>query len=89
MFVAVGAEQLPVAAVGRVVVVIAVFVMHFQELEIGVREGARAAAADPRVDFQRAFAIARGALVSVTTRVADELVEFVGGRGHLWSFCLA
>jgi len=86
VLVAVGAKQLPVAAIGGVVVVIAVFVMDFEQLEIGMREGARAAAADPRIHFQRAFAIAGGALVGVAAGVADELVEFVGGRGHGGSF---
>ena len=52
-FVAVGAQQLPVAAVGRIVVVIAVPVMDFEQLHVRPREFPRAPAADPRIELER------------------------------------
>ena len=56
--VAVRAQQLPVAAVGRIVVVVAVAVMDLEQLQVGVRERARATAADPRVELERLLAVA-------------------------------
>jgi hypothetical protein len=78
----VGAEQLPVAAARRVVVVVAVFVMHFQQLKIGVREGARTAATHPRLQFERLRAIALGTLVGVAPGVADDFVQPVVRLRH-------
>src|SRR5688500_13038624 len=56
--VAVHAQELPVAAVGRIVGVVVVTVVDCQFLQIGAGELARAAPADPRVHLQRALAVA-------------------------------
>src|SRR5690606_30770279 len=80
---AVHAQQLPVAAVGRVVVVVVVAVVDRQFLHVGAGELARAAAADPRVHLQRPLAVAFLALGGRATRVGDDAVEAgIVGRGH-------
>lgn len=81
--VAVQAQQLPVAAVGRVVVVIMVAVMHGQLLHVGAREFAHAAPADPRIHFQGTFAVAALALVGGAARFGDDFVQ--PGRVGLFS----
>src|SRR5690606_33805035 len=55
--VAVHAQQLPVAAIGRVVVVVVVAVVDRQLVHVGAGELARAAPADPRVHLQRPLAV--------------------------------
>src|SRR5262249_40437123 len=53
--VAIGAEILPVAAVRRVVIVVAVLVVDGQEVQVRRLELARAASADPAVQRQRSL----------------------------------
>jgi len=48
---AIQAQQLPVAAIKRVIVVIVVPMMNGQLTEVSVREFAAAATADPRIDL--------------------------------------
>ena len=55
--VAIDAEVFPVAAVRRVVVVVAVLVVHGEQVEIRRVELTCALGANPAVDFQRAGAI--------------------------------
>src|SRR2546421_239373 len=55
---AVEAQQFPIAAVGRVVVVIVVPVMNRQLTQVRVREFAAAATADPRIELERLLSIA-------------------------------
>ena len=73
--VAVETEQLPVAAVGRVVLVIVVAVMHSQFAQVAAGEFAGTAAADPWVDFQGLFAIALIARVRRAAGIGDDAVE--------------
>jgi hypothetical protein len=49
IIVAIGAEVFPVAAIGWIIVVVTVAVMHGQEMEIGLIELAGAFGADPSV----------------------------------------
>src|SRR5262249_59905619 len=77
--VAVDAEVLPVAAVGRVVVVVAVLVVHGEEVQVGALELARTLGADPAVEGERALAIALLARARGIRRLADQGVD-VGGR---------
>ena len=63
---AVQAQQFPVAAIGRVVVVIVVPVMYGQLTKVGVCEFARAATADPRIDLERLLSVTLFALCSST-----------------------
>src|SRR5206468_10795409 len=75
ILVAVGAQQFPVAPIRRVIVVIVVAVMDFQQLEIGVGEVAPASSAYQRIDLERLFAIALCALFACAPRLGDDAVE--------------
>src|SRR3989338_2768305 len=55
----------PVAAVGRVVVVVVVLVVHGKLVQVLARKGAPAAAADPGVELERLLAVARHARVTL------------------------
>ena len=55
--VAIDAEVLPVAAVGRVVVVVVVFVMHRELLQVLACERASATRTDPGMNPQRLLAV--------------------------------
>ena len=86
VFVAVDAQQLPVAAVGRIIFVIAVLVVHGQELNTCSGEFARSAGADPGKNLQRPRPIALLALLPRFSRLGDEAVHPVRGlvvRGHV------
>src|SRR5262249_22481708 len=74
VLVAVGAQQLPVAAVRRIVVVIVVAVMDFQQLQIAMREVAAAPPAHPRIDLERLLAISFGALFARPTRLGYDAI---------------
>jgi len=74
--VAVQAQQFPVAAIGRVVVVIVIPVMDGQFTHVGARELAGAAPADPRVDLQRLFPVAPFALLGRAPGFGDDAVQF-------------
>ena len=87
--VAIQAQQFPVAAVGRVVVVVVVAVVDGEFAQVGVGEAARTAAADPGVDLQRLLAVALIALFGGTARFGDDFVEFVSRcRPASADFCL-
>src|SRR3990172_1763596 len=59
VLVAVDAQQFPVRAVGRIVVVVAVLVVHGQLAQPRAGEFACATHADPRQDLERRFAVGR------------------------------
>jgi len=80
VLVAVGAEQLPVAAVWWVVFVIVVPMVYFEKLKVGVSELAPASSADPRVHLQRLLAIALSSFLSCTSRLRDYTVEAAATR---------
>ena len=71
---AVQAQQLPVAAIGRVVVVIVVPVMNGQLAKVGACELTRAATADPRIDLERLLSVALFARCSSTARLGHDAV---------------
>src|SRR5690606_30892582 len=80
---AVHAQQLPVAAVGRVVVVVVVAVVDRQFLHVGAGELAGAAATDPRVHLERPLAVSLLALGGRAARFGDDAVQAgVVGLGH-------
>jgi len=81
--VAVQAEQFPVAAVRRIVVVIVVPVVDGELVDVGVIELARAAAADPREHLQGLAAIALLARVARLPGIGHDPVEagLVGVHG--------
>jgi len=82
--VAVKAQQLPVTAIGRVVVVVVVAVMHRELVQILTREFACAAAANPWIDLERSLSILLLALLPVAPRLGDDPVQpFVIWIAHL------
>src|SRR5690606_38263892 len=81
--VTVHAQQLPVAAVGRIVVVVVIAVVDRQLLEVGAGEISRAAAAGPWIHLQGTLPIALRALFGAATGLGDDAVgPGVVGRGH-------
>ncbi len=72
---AVETEQLPVAAVGRVVVVIVIAVVNCQLTQIRARERSSTAATGPRIDLQRSLAVALGALIGSAPRFGHDAIE--------------
>src|SRR5512139_956407 len=78
---AVGAEVLPIAAIGWIVVMIAVAMMDGQQMQGAGIELARALGADPSMQRQRALAIALGALRGLRPRGAHERAGIDGGAG--------
>ena len=73
--VAINAEQFPVAAIGRVVLVVVVLVMDRELVQVGLRKLARAAATDPWKQPQGLGAVSLLALVPRTARVGDDSIE--------------
>ena len=72
---AVNAEILPVAAIGRIVVVIMILVMYGQFVKVFLIELAPAAAADPWMDLERLGAIALFSSVPGPDCIDHSLVE--------------
>ena len=72
---AVQAEKLPVAAVGRIVGVIVVAVMNRQFTQVGAGEFPRAAPADPRIEFQRLFPVALAARFGAAASIGEDAVQ--------------
>jgi hypothetical protein len=54
---AVGTKVFPIASVRRVILVIAIFVVNRQQVQVGKLEFPGAAGADPAVDFERSFPV--------------------------------
>ena len=73
--VAVETEQFPVAAVGRVVIVVVVLVMDRELVQVGLRELPGTAPADPREQLQGLGAVSLLALVPRAARVGDDAIE--------------
>jgi len=76
--VAVEAEQLPVAAICRIVLVIVIAVMHRQLAQVRLRELAGAPSTYPRIDFQRSLTIAQLAFFRRAPGIGHYLVQFAG-----------
>lgn len=85
--VAIHAQQFPVAAIGRVVVVFVVAVVHREFLQIGAGELARATPADPRIHLQRTLAIPFVALLGGAAGFSDDAVELGVIDGHGMETC--
>jgi hypothetical protein len=75
VFVAVDAQQLPVAAVGRVVVVVVVPVVDRQFPEPFSRKLPPAAAADPGKELEGPFAVALLPFPAASPRLGDDPVH--------------
>src|SRR5450755_1233812 len=83
IFVTVDAQQFPVAAVGRIVVMIVVLVVHRELLHIRAGEFARAASADPGIDLERLLAIILFAALAIAPGFGNNLVHFASARLRL------
>src|SRR5208282_965920 len=73
--VAIEAQQLPVAAIGRVVVMIVVAVMHRKLAHVGAGKLAAAATADPGVDLERLLPIPLFAFAPAAAVLGQNAVE--------------
>ena len=76
--VAIEAQQLPVATVRGVVVVIVIAVMDREFVKIRAGEFAAAAPADPGIELERLFPVALLALLSFAPGRSDDTVQPVG-----------
>src|SRR5262249_43448073 len=80
---AIQAQQLPIATVRRIVVVVVVAVMYGQLAQVLVGELAAAAPADPGVDLERLLAVAALALRGVAAGFGEDAVQLAGvACGH-------
>jgi len=81
---AIQAQQLPVAAIGGIVVVIAIPVMHGEHPEICTGEAATATSADVCKELESLFAIPLVACFSCAAGLRDEAIELgrVTRNGH-------
>lgn len=90
---AIKTEQFPVAAIGRVVIVIVVAMVHGELLQILARKLTLAAPANPWIQLKRLLAIGKLALLAVTLRTRHNLVQTVvtgfGFLGHVRIYLLA
>ena len=75
VLVAIGAQQLPVAAIGRIVVMVVIPMMYLEQLQVRVGELAAAAAADPGIHLERPLAVAVLTLVTRASRLGDDPVQ--------------
>lgn len=83
----VGAEVFPIAAVRRVVVVVAIFMVHGQEMQVGEVELAAALGANPPVELQGTLPIIIHCLL-LPFHCPHQLVQLLlalGRAGHAWS----
>src|SRR6476659_74074 len=76
--VTVQAQQFPVAAIRRIVVMVVVPMMDRQLAQIGAREFASAPAADPRIYPERLLAVSLFALGRRAAGVGDDAIELAG-----------
>jgi len=75
--VAVETQQLPIAAVGGIVVVVVIAVVHREFVQVCAGEFAAATPADPGVELERLFPVAQLALIAFAPRGGDDLVQLV------------
>ena len=78
-------EVLPVAAVSGIVIVIAVFVMNSQQVEVGKLKLAPAFGTDPAVQFERALTIVHRRL-GFSAQTSHRGINFSLTLGRLRSF---
>lgn len=71
-------EILPIAAVGGIIVVIVILMMHREFVQIGRGKLAAAAGAHVRMQAQRLFAVTTHARCRVLVCLGHNLIEFIG-----------
>ena len=81
---AVHAEQFPVAAVRRVIIVVAVLMVHRQLVKLLAGEFPSAPGADPRQDLERSIPVKIPPPFPQLPRLGKNLLQFAGiGSGRL------
>lgn len=75
--VAIQAEIFPVTAIRRIIVMIMIDMMHGQLMQIGTREFPAAAAADPRMQTQRLFAVTGQPVFGAAPGIGNDLIKFL------------
>ena len=78
--VTVNAQQFPIAAIARIVVVIVVPVVHREQMQIRAGELARAAPTNPGEDPERLLAISLLPELPVAPRLGNDLIQSVIAR---------
>ena len=79
---AVQAQEFPVAAVGRIVVVVAVFVMDRQLMQFLAGKFPPAPGADPRLDLERSIAIKIPPPHPQLPRLGKNMLQFAAVRSY-------
>lgn len=77
LIVTVQAKVFPVAAVPWIVIVIVIFVVHGQLMQILARELTPTAGANPRIEAQRLFPVALETLLPFLTRFGNDRIELI------------
>jgi len=85
VIVAIDTQKFPIAAVGRIVVVIVVAMVHRQFPQICHCKFTGATAANPRINFQGAFSVAFGTGIGIPAGIEDYLVETLVVDGTHWA----
>ena len=75
VIVTVQTQQFPIAAIGRVVVVIVITVVNCKFTQIGAREHASAAATYPWINLQRSLTIALRPLIGGAPSVGHDSIQ--------------
>jgi hypothetical protein len=75
VFVTIGAQKLPVASIGRVVIVVVIAMMDFEQLQVGVRELAAAASTYPRINPECLLTVTLCALFACAPCLGDNAVK--------------
>ncbi len=70
----INAQQLPVAAVQRIIVMIVIAVMNCQFSDIITGEFARTTTANPRIHLQCSLAVTLGSFLAVATSLGNDSV---------------
>lgn len=77
VIVAVDTEKLPIAAIGRIIVVVVISVVYGEFMDIVMIELPGTTAANPRKKLERLFAVASFALCAATLRFSDNTIKTI------------
>ena len=72
---AISAEKFPIAAIRWIVIVVAVFVVNFQQLKIAIRKGTSAASAHPWKKLEGLRSVSRHTLLCVASSFKNHLIQ--------------
>ena len=78
--VTIDAQQLPVTAVGRIIIVVMIFMMYGELNEIGAIKFASATTTYPRIKLESLLSVALFALFPVTPGMGNDPIQFCGVR---------